>query len=98
MKQSSKVRQCLFNSPQFYWYKTEKVGQYPKINNVVTISNTRTEHTQPLSVPTEIYLVMDQQHIKEIYGFRLENNLFIAETDKGDLKLWVYNKQPTWSN
>jgi len=95
MKHTSVVRQCLFNAPQWHWYATEGRILYPRIYNVVKVDHERLgAYSINVAVPSELYMIMKQQGIKEIFGFRLDSRMLIAETDQGDLKLWVYSSIP----
>ena len=97
MKHNTELRQCLFNAPQWHWYTTEGFMLYPKVYNVVKVSHGRLGvYSVNVAVPAEFYMIMKQQNIKEVFGFRLDNKMFIAETDQGDLKLWVYKTIPKY--
>ena len=98
MKYDSKRRSCLFNGPQWSWHASKEFIEYPYISNKVEVDHPRKGvYSVFVAVPSEIYLVMLQKNINQIYGFRLKDKLFIAETDQGDLNLWVYDKWPNWT-
>ena len=98
MKHNSIERQCLFNSPQWHWYPFDHLGVYPCINNTVNISKKRLgEYSKTIAVPSEMYMIMKQQGINEIYQFNLTGNVFSMTTDKGDINLWVYKSSPKWA-
>lgn len=97
MKHDSKIRKCLFNGPQWYWYPYNHLGVYPSISNTVLITRKRLgEYQVTLAVPSEMYLVMKQQGITEITQFYLNDGVFGMVTDKGDIDLWVYKSFPKW--
>ena len=97
MKHNSTRRSCLFNDPQWRWHAAYGEIEYPAIANQVEVNHPRLGvYNVFVAVPTELYLIMEDKGIKQIDGFRLDDKLFIAETDQGDLNLWVYDKIPAW--
>lgn len=98
MKYNSIERQCLFNSPRWHWYSYNSLGCYPNINNTVYIKRKRLgEYWKTIAVPAEIYMIMKNQGISEIYQFSLIDKVFSMETPEGQIPLWVYKDYPKWA-